>query len=198
MRTRTLSMTMAAIAASALLSGCVATLGDLQQGADNIGKSVISAVTPADVTAYKEFNSRNFVTLNAVVAEAKKVSGLAFPKADLGKIKFRDSIGRVFDVDAINTFRFPLPQDALDADSAQLTPLMVAIGARMLEWNRGEPIELITVSASSDSADLMATQLKKSVPGIKVTTKVGPVATVGYAGVELRMINTAPVRVTAK
>lgn len=183
---------------SALLSGCNATMGELQQSADNLGKSLVAAVTPEDVTEYKAFNNNCGDLMLLVANTAKRTPGIAFPKGEFGKLQFRDSVGRTFAMDSIKTFRFPVPQDAIDADShAPVAEFIDAIGPRLVTWNKTEAIELVAISNSTSGAAYLASQLRRTAPGMKVSEKVGPEAVVGYSGIELRMLNTSAVRMIA-
>lgn len=182
------ALTLAAIAASTLMTGCVATMGDLAKNADSFGKTITAAVTPSEVQAYQAFAARNSETILATL-EAMKASQLPPPVATVSKVQFRDAVGRVFEAEAIQAFRFPVPQDALDAEAAELKPMLQVLGSRMAEWNATEPIELVAVADSTSEADFLAAQIKRTAPALKVSTKVGSASSVGYSGVELVMVN---------
>jgi hypothetical protein len=180
----------AAAAATVLLSGCVATMGDLQRGAENMAKSAQAAVTPQEVMTYRAHVDAARPILDASLA-AMKSAGIA-PRVQAVKVTFRDSIGRVFESPmTVSLFRFAVPQEALDADEKELAPMLAALGARFVEWNSVEPIELVAIANDADEAEHLEMQLRKTAPSVKVTKQVGPAMTVGYAGVEMRMVNTS-------
>lgn len=204
--TRSLSLSITAVAAASALTGCMASMGDLQKGADDVGKSARDAMTSngsAEIAAYKLFIIRNLDTMTGVL-NAGKGSGFKVSQqlTEFGTVKYRytDVVGRVFEpaIDVIKSTRFPVPQDALDADSKELASVMTGIGARAVEWNRTEPVELVAIAANAEAAGFMVAALKKWAPGLKVSQRVGLEASAGMSGVELRMLNTAPTRVAAK
>lgn len=186
-----------AAAATVLLSGCVATVGDLQRGAANLTRSAQAAVTPNEVMVYNSHADAARPILEQSIAAMKK-SGIE-PKLHSVKVTFRDAIGRKFESpDTVSSFRFAVPQDAIDADDKSLAPMLSALGAKFTAWNSVEPIELVAISADGGGADDLVSQLRKAAPGLKVTKLVGSPASVGYAGVELRMLNPSLSRTISK
>jgi hypothetical protein len=186
MMSRTLIL--AASISTLLLAGCETTMGGLQRQAQNAAVSVQAAVTPKEVMTYKAYADAARPILDAANA-AMKHAGLA-PRVEVGNVIFRDSIGRRYDSPLVaKTFRFAVPQDAVDAESKELQPMLAALGSRLVAWNAVEPLELVAVSSDTDGADYLMAQVRKVAPGIKVTRQVGPVASAGYAGIEMRMVN---------
>jgi hypothetical protein len=186
MMSRTLIL--AASISTLLLAGCETTVGGLQRQAQNAAVAVQAAVTPKEVMTYKVYADDARPVLDAVNA-AMKHAGLA-PRVEVGNVTFHDSIGRRYDSPLIaKTFRFAVPQDAVDAESKELQPMFVALGAHLVAWNAVEPLELIAVSSDTEGADYLMAQMRRVAPGLKVTRRVGPVAAAGYSGIEMRMVN---------
>ena len=180
---------LAAATTLALLTGCSATMGDLQRHAENLATSVQAAVTPHEVMTFKAYADAARPVLDAA-DKAMKQAGVS-PRVEVGNVVFRDGIGRRFDSPLIaKSFRFAIPQDAIDAESKELPPLVAAIGAKVSAWNATEPYELVAISSDSDGADYLVAQLRKAAPSLKVSKRVGSVANAGYSGIEMRMVNT--------
>ncbi|MCK9687304.1 hypothetical protein [Scleromatobacter humisilvae] len=185
MMSRTLIL--AASISTLLLAGCDTTA--LQRQAQSAVTSVQAAVTPREVMTYKAYADAARPVLDATNGVMKH-AGYA-PRVEVGNVTFRDSIGRRYDSPLIaKTFRFAVPQDAVDAESKELQPMFAALGARLVEWNAVEALELIAVSSDNEGADYLVTQMHKAAPGLKVTKQVGPLASAGYSGIEMRMVNT--------
>jgi hypothetical protein len=148
---------------------------------------------PATVLMYDAFSGYNRATINSAVDAMGKLKLKAIGEVD--KVVFNAN-GRTYTTEAVPFFRFHIPQESINdannassAAKAALEPLMATLGARLAEWNRTEPIELIVVSQTAVGADYLAAQMARMAPVLKVTKKVGTAAEAGYSGVELRMIN---------
>jgi hypothetical protein len=196
------TLAIATLSTAALLSGCATTMDDLQRGiaaanAPAHESAATAVVTPPEVISYEAFRERN-----ASTCDASKKSMLAANYSGVlnsfVNVSFRDAVsGRWYSVQTVKSWRFPVPQDAIDAQSADLAPLMSAMGARMAEWNRTEPIELEVVADSSSSVEYLASLLRRSTAGVKVTTKVSP-GSAGYSGIELHLLSQSFVREVGK
>jgi predicted small secreted protein len=182
------ALTLTAVATALLLGGCAAMDG-VMKDASNVGEAVKTATAPPEAVAYKAFVARNEATMAAVTVA---MTGSGIPKlfGSTVNITYRDALGRAFVYTGVKQLRIPLPPDAIEAESKELAPAFAAIGTRMLEWNRTEPIELVAVSTTNEGAEFMVAQLKRVAPGLRVSSKVGAYAVAGYTGVELRMLST--------
>ena len=178
---------------AAMLSGCVATVGDLQEGAKDAISSVKRAVTPPVVVAYDAAAKRGF-DLAGKTIEAAKAKGHQVPFIDVAKVAFRSQGGLPFVVETIRLIRFPVPQDVLEAQPAELKQMLDALSARLVEWHAVEPIEIVVVSNTDAGADATVSALRSRLPGIKVS-EVTTANAKGYPGIEARMVSTQLTRV---
>lgn len=180
-----------AVVAATMLSGCVATMGDLQKGAQGAFDQVKRAVTPQQVVDYTDASKRIFDLAGETIETTKK-AGHQVPFVDVAKVSFRAQGGQPYVVDTIRLVRFPVPQDVMDAQPAELKPMLDALSARLIAWHKFEPIEVIVVS--NGEADTTVAALRSRLPGIKVSEATVANAK-GYPGIEARMVSTQLTRV---
>lgn len=179
------------VIAATLLSGCVATMGDLQKNANGALNSVKRAVTPQPVVDYTD-SAKTIFDLAGETIEATKKAGHQVPFVDVAKVSFRAQGGQPYVVDTIRLVRFPLPQDVMDAQPAELKPMLDALSTRLIAWHKFEPIEVVVVA--NGEADSTVAALRSRLPGIKVTETTVASAK-GYPGIEARMTSTQLTRV---
>jgi hypothetical protein len=179
-------ITHSAVVAATLLSGCVATMSDLQKNAQSALTSVQRAVTPQRVLEYTDASKRIFDIAGETI-ETTKTAGHQVPFVDVAKVSFRAQGGQPFVVDTIRLVRFPVPQDVIEAQPAELKPMLDAMSVRLNEWHKFEPIEVVVV-ANGDS-EAMVSALRSRLPGIKVSDTTVANAK-GYPGIEARMVST--------
>lgn len=175
-----------AATASVLLSGCLATVGDLKQGAENMGKTIQAAVTPVEVMSYRAYAQAATPIWTNAIAGMKRAG--VNPRMELVRVSFRDSVGRVYESPlVVSSFRFYVPEDTIEAKHSALDSLVSALAMRLTEWNAVEPLNIIVFSGNADSADELRSKLQKAAPTLRITKQVGTAAAVGYSGVEMRM-----------
>jgi hypothetical protein len=182
-----------AVIGATMLCGCVATMGDLQKGAQDTYTSLKRAVTPQAVVDYDAAAKRGF-DLAGKTIEAAKAKGHQVPFIDVAKISFRSQGGQAYVVETIRLIRFPVPQDVLEAQPAELKPMLDALSVRLAEWHKAEPIEVFVVSNTDAGADATVATLRTRLPGIKVSEATVANAQ-GYPGIEARMVSTQLTRV---
>ena len=174
-----------AVAAATMLSGCVATMGDLQRGAQNAVTAARAAVTPDVVMKYDAAAKENFRFTGRVI-ETAKASGHPVPFVDTTKVTFKNAMGQAWAVENIRLVRFPVPHDVMEARPPEMTAMVDALSKRLADWNAVEPIELTVVSTTETGGDSLAASLRSKLPGVKVLEASAANAR-GYPGIELRM-----------
>lgn len=175
-----------------MLSGCVATMGDLRRGTQNAVTAARAMVTPDEVMTYDAAAKANFEFAGQVI-EAAKSLGHQVPFVDTTKVTLRNAMGQSWVVENIRLIRFPVPQDAMDARPAEMDTMVNALSRCLAGWNAIEPIELTVVSATDKGGDDLAASLRSKLPGVKVL-EASVASARGYPGIELRMSSASLIR----